>query len=459
MKKRKITYLLSVVAMSFLGIQLATAQSPNPPTTLPAAPTHDAADVLSIYGSVYTLDPGAACVFSNSESTTSITEETILGEKMWFTQIGTGGTPSVKYGSVVITFDTPLDITNYNVVFMDIYAVEQNSFNLRVRFNGEEITHRIATGWNKLEIDMNDYRVLASAPDFSAISSIELVGEGARNIYMDNIYAYNGRHSELADAPSTSAPSPIHAAANVLPVFTDFYTNEIGVKINTATAGDLKKIKAIKYGSALDKMIYVTNSSSGNGGLDLLTQVDVTDYDSLHFDVYPIGNTIPMRIVIGGFSTKSSPVVASAATANAWNSIDVSLADLAVSVLANNASSIVNYSALKDRAFWLFQSTGGKRSFYLDNVYFYKEADPGPITNIKETSLTTSVSVYPNPVIDILTVNSEIAVNTARVFTLAGQTIKTVQGNEVDLSGVANGVYLLKISLEDGSVVTKKIIK
>ncbi len=453
MKRRKITQLFCVVAMSLFGMQFAAAQSPNPPNVLPAPPTHDAVDVLSIYSDAYTANPVAAFTFAGSEAS----EVTISGDRMKYVKIGTG---SVAYGSATITFDTPLNIANYNVIFMDIYAVEQNQFNLRIRFDGAQISYAIKTGWNRLEIDMNDYKMLVSPPNFTAISTIEFVGEGARTLYMDNIYAYDGVHSDLANAPATPAPTPVHSLDeyDVIPIFSDAYANEIGGLIDATTVATIKKIKGIQYGSVLDKMIYVSAGKSGTGGFNLNNIVDASNYDFLHFDVYPIGSTFPMRIMVGGVSTEKNKSILTASKINEWNSMDISIVDLNTSMSVFSIPP--DYSSLKNSAFWIYQSGGYERSFFLDNIYFYKEAeDPGPGTNLKETSLATSVSVYPNPVIDKVSVNSEIAVNSIGVSNFAGQIIKTVQGNEVDMSGVANGVYLLKISLEDGSVVTKKIIK
>lgn len=71
---------------------------------------------------------------------------------------------------------------------------------------------------------------------------------------------------------------------------------------------------------------------------------------------------------------------------------------------------------------------------------------------------TDKVSVYPNPVTDLLTVNSPNGGNVAMYNHLGVKVsdYQLVEGKiEVDMSEMNRGVYLLKIS--DGSV--KRVVK
>lgn len=449
----------------FAGMQHVAAQSPNPPVTLPTAPSHSESEVLSIYSDAYTVNPAAEFVFTGS----SATEVEISGDPVKYVKIGTesGGT---AYGSAVFTFNAPVDISGYKVLFMDVYAVEANTFNLRVGFNTQNttektISYRVATGWNKLEIELNDYKILSPSPDFSQMTEIRLTGEGARNLYIDNIYACTATPTDLLNAPTVSAPIPTRKISDVLPIFTDTYSNEIGASIDVSTGGTTKKFKVLDFNSNLDKMIYVVGGSSGNGGLNFNSAIDVSEYDSLHFDVYinsaNLTLTTPLRIVIGGFATKSSPAVASANVVNGWNSIDVSLEDLAASALANNSASIVDYTNLKNKAFWLFAANGGSRTFFLDNVYFYKKASTN--TDIKNAAPETKINVYLNSVSGNLSVTSGKIIDVVYVYDITGKNIKTVQVNagnvEIDMQDQASGFYVLTVVSEDGSVFTEKIVK
>lgn len=451
MKKRTFTKLF-FATIFLLGIHnTVQAQSPNPPEVLPAIPFHSESDVFSIYSDVYAVNPAAAFVFTGSDAA----EVIVLTDNMQYAKIGTGGSPSVNHGSALFTFASPIDIEEYNTFFIDFYAVEQNSFNLRINFNAVQVTVRIATGWNRLELDLNDFRILGA--DLTQISEIKFTGEGLRNVYIDNIYACMAVHSDLVDAPTTPAPLPAHNMENVLPVFTDTYANEVGVTIHNNTIGTTKKIKGLRFPSEsnFDKMIYIKESSGGDGGLNFNTVVNISDYDSLHFDVYPITNTIAMRIHIGAVGTKSNFNIATAGSPNTWNSIDIALDDY----LANITATAPDFTNLRERGFWFWSSNGGKRTFFLDNVYFYKA--PGIGTGLGKVSSADLVKVY--AVNSNIRLESEVEINSVQIFALSGQNIKTIQGAgnklEINLQNESNGIYIFKISLEDGNSTTKRILK
>lgn len=450
MKKRNFTQLL-LVFVSFLGIYgVAQAQSPNPPETLLDPPAHDASDVLAIYSEAYTADPVVGFTFNG----TDVEEKTILDNKMWYTQIGTGTNPCF------LEFTNPLNLSEYNTFFMDVYAVEQNTFSFKIRIDGNanwQLVQSVKTGWNRLEFDLNDFMLLTSRPDLSNVNKINLVGEGTRNIYVDNIYACKVPHSEMAIIPTVAAPIPSQQTSDVLPIFTDIYPDEIGGTLDKNTVGNPAKIKGLIYSEGIvDKMIFVKNGKTGNGGLNFNTVVDITEYDSLHFDVYPINATFPMRIIIAGVANQGTMVTAG--VQNAWNPIDISIEDFLSKV--TTAPDITN---IKDRGFWLFQATGYERTFFLDNVFFYKTRsnEPGPGVGLSEISSSDLVKIYPSG--NNIQVKSEIEMNAVQVYTLSGKNIRTIQqagtNISIDLENELSGVYIFKINLEDGSTITKKIMK
>lgn len=72
------------------------------------------------------------------------------------------------------------------------------------------------------------------------------------------------------------------------------------------------------------------------------------------------------------------------------------------------------------------------------------------------------VSFYPNPVNDILHLNSSETIDAVSVFNIAGQQVLNVtlgsNKPQVNLSGLANGMYLVKVSSQ-GNVETLKVVK
>ena len=73
------------------------------------------------------------------------------------------------------------------------------------------------------------------------------------------------------------------------------------------------------------------------------------------------------------------------------------------------------------------------------------------------TEFSETPQLYPNPAREKVTIEG-IETAKAQVYNALGQLVKTVRGtNEIDLSGLVEGVYLLRISDADGKVYTNKI--
>lgn len=76
------------------------------------------------------------------------------------------------------------------------------------------------------------------------------------------------------------------------------------------------------------------------------------------------------------------------------------------------------------------------------------------VSNTKEI-----IDIYPNPAKDIVTIEGKNKILSVYVYDLSGKRIDlTLSGNKVNVSGLANGNYLLGIKTEEG-FVTKKLIK
>ena len=76
---------------------------------------------------------------------------------------------------------------------------------------------------------------------------------------------------------------------------------------------------------------------------------------------------------------------------------------------------------------------------------------------IQDNTVGFSVQVYPNPAKDKVVIEG-IEASEVQVYNALGQMVKTVRGtNEIDLSGLVEGVYLLHIMDAEGKVYTNKI--
>ena len=83
----------------------------------------------------------------------------------------------------------------------------------------------------------------------------------------------------------------------------------------------------------------------------------------------------------------------------------------------------------------------------------------GPVSLSNTRFETIDVQVYPNPVSDILTIQSANILSSVELYSINGRLVfKQNNVNSIDMRDYSNGMYLLKITSE-GQSITKKIIK
>ena len=82
-------------------------------------------------------------------------------------------------------------------------------------------------------------------------------------------------------------------------------------------------------------------------------------------------------------------------------------------------------------------------------------------TEIMATSdlATTQVQIYPNPVKDVLHIQTTDKVQQIKLLSINGQQLQSWKGqNSINLSAYPKGIYLVQITTEKGTI-TRKIVK
>lgn len=123
--------------------------------------------------------------------------------------------------------------------------------------------------------------------------------------------------------------------------------------------------------------------------------------------------------------------------------------------VAWESSSVANLGT-KDA--FLNNATSGAWSIGTDDYVFNFLCTSLAVNDVKNNS----VSVYPNPVKDILTINSKKTIENVQVYNLAGQKMQVsskVINGKLDMSKMAPGVYIISTILEDGTNESFKVIK
>jgi hypothetical protein len=115
-----------------------------------------------------------------------------------------------------------------------------------------------------------------------------------------------------------------------------------------------------------------------------------------------------------------------------------------------------------------FLVTAGTGNVVADSSFFdnlvVRASATDTLLAVAENSLVNTFSVYPNPANDIVTISSnEVKMNVIEMTDINGRVVKNVNLNgvnesQLNISDLAQGVYMLKINSENG-VSTKKVIK
>ena|GEM_PF-6228361 len=105
----------------------------------------------------------------------------------------------------------------------------------------------------------------------------------------------------------------------------------------------------------------------------------------------------------------------------------------------------------------LYAVDGVDTVFYIaaENGFVYKSAMI-PVSGLEENAL--QINVYPNPAKDRAVIEG-IEAAEVNVYNALGQVVKTVRGtNEIDLSGLVDGVYMLRIRDKEGRIFLEKVM-
>ncbi len=121
-------------------------------------------------------------------------------------------------------------------------------------------------------------------------------------------------------------------------------------------------------------------------------------------------------------------------------------------------NNVVNFTPTTSGVYYFgFNANSAADEFYLfvDNIVI-------DVALANESFNNKSFSVYPNPVKDILNINYNENITKIQIINLLGQEVitKIVNNteNQIDMSGLAQGTYLVKVTSND-MIKTIKVVK
>ena len=370
---------------------VVTLRTATAPTAAAPTPTRAAADVISLFSNAYTNVP--VDTWSASFDQADVADVNIAGNA------------TKKYTNMVFSaaefISTKVNAAAMTHLHMDVYVYDAASFKIKLvdfgannAFDGGDDTEHelsltptsspaiVANAWNSFDIPLSEF---AGLRERAHLAQLILVASSP-TVYLDNIYFYKVPAPPAPTAPATPAPAPTRAAANVVSLFSNSYTNR-GVDTWSADwdQADVTDVKVgtddvKRYGNHVFAGIEFTSAP-----------VNATALTGLHIDLWtPDATVAPAELKLklvdfganrafgGGDDVEHEISITRANTTSfatgTWISLDLPFTSF---------PGLTTRGSLAQMIF-----SGTLRTFYLDNVYFYGDA-AAPAPTVPTTAAPT----------------------------------------------------------------------
>ena len=446
-------------------------------------PNHDAENVISVYSDSY------ASIATNTNPG--------WGQATVMSEVDFDGNKIMKYAG--LNYQgleyTSSDVSAMEYVHLDYYTSDTTAFQFFLIAGGENAydvaaTDGITNGeWVSLDIPLSFFS--DAGRDLTAAIQFKTVGNGT--LYLDNLYFWKEADAVSSNENLIQNPSAEYYTSNTADNSDAFdmtpnskiidnsgaeitspykYTSE---NANGWYNGDLETYIANTYGSneqpgttgdgayddsgtrtrglklaSADRRIYqlvqVEQGASYTFSIDTRSEAETTTKP----EIFILNNQITSETSIDSDLGSSSDVDGYLEITNDFNTSKGS-AD-------NNTftTSTVNFVASTNEVVVYVRSLGSSDSsteFFADNLSLMKNV-------ILSTNNIDTNSFYltPNPATDLVTVVSDATVDQTEIYDMTGNRVSSVGGNTVNVSSLASGIYLVKIT-SGSSVTVKKLVK
>lgn len=110
----------------------------------------------------------------------------------------------------------------------------------------------------------------------------------------------------------------------------------------------------------------------------------------------------------------------------------------------------------------------GYGNFDIDDLRIYSGVlTPSEISSLHNNLLSSTdfnngnlnFKLYPNPANDIINLELNNEVKNVDIYSLQGQKVHSSTEKQINISNLANGIYMVRVEDENGAVATQKLIK
>ena len=375
------------------------------PAAGPPAPTHAAADVISLYSDTYedvTVD-----TWSADWDQADVADVEIAGN-------AAKRYTNLVFAGIEFTSST-VDATNTTHFRMDIWTPDDTAgAAFRVKLvdfgadgafgGGDDSEHEIVLTaddglateqWVQLDVPLTEFPGLAAREHLAQL----IISGDPNTVYVDNVYLRRGEAPPPDPEPTEAAPAPGDAAADVISLYSDAYDD---VTVDTWSADwDVATVEDVEVaGNATKKYTGFVFA-----GIEF-TSATVNAADMTHFrmDIWTPDETVNAAFKVklvdfgangvwdgGGDDTEHEVTITAAdgLASQQWVQLDLALADFTGLGATEHMAQLV--------------ISGDPNTVYVDNVYFRKSAAPAAPTTPAPTPTHAAdavISLFSGPYTD-----------------------------------------------------------
>ncbi len=417
------------------------------PTVAAPTPTYPASNVISLFSNAYTNVP----VDTWRTDWSAATLEDVL----------IAGNDTKKYSLLdfvgIETVANQIDASGMSHFHLDVWSADFTFFGVKlVDFGadgafggGDDTEHQVnftapaQAQWVSLDIPLSSFTGLVSQ---SNIAQLILVGQpsGTNTVYVDNVLFYNNGGG--TPEPTVAAPTPTHPATSVISLFSDAYTN---VPVDTW--------RTDWSAASLEDVLIAGNATKKYSLLDFVgietvaNQIDASGMTHFHLDVWSADYTFfGVKLVdfgvdgaFGGGDDTEHQVNFTAPAQAQWVGLDIPLSDFTGLTSQSNIAQLI-----------LVAQPTGLSTVFVDNVYFY-DINTG-INDLSQSQ--NDIQVYPNPVKAGTQLHLSAEAKQMEIVDLSGRVVLSSNGLLIETTGLAKGIYIVKILTHTGFTQTNKLV-
>ncbi|MCF6170901.1 MAG: T9SS type A sorting domain-containing protein [Bacteroidales bacterium] len=288
------------------------------------------------------------------------------------------------------------------------------------------------------------------------VETFEFTGLTPGTAYQFVIYPYTNAGSDIDYKTDGEAPVTDAVTDNITILNEEYFDDGLGTWTPYNVTGDQVWEQSEFGGQTFAKMSGYDGAPFDNEDWLISPQMDWSNYSELYFKFISAMNYTGPNLqlfVSQDYDGSGNP------NDFTWTEISDNFAwsDGGWNWVASGDGDLLSYSGPSAYLAFMFTSnTDGSATWELDDLMVY-----GMKTNSIGHNDAKTVSIYPNPAADFVTIDLE-AKASVQLLNLNGQTL-VVQSlnegqNQLNTAQLSTGIYLLQIKYEDGSFLNKKLI-